>query len=372
MAASPVRIGVPRESRAGETRVAATPDSIKKLKKKGFHVCVERGAGSLAQYPDAAYEAAGAALVDTVTAWGADVVTKVHKPTSAELKLLKKGAVLVALLEPYQKDGTLDALAAAGVDSLALEWIPRTSRAQSMDVLSSQAGVAGYRAVLESATHYGRFFPMMMTSAGSVKACKFCVLGVGVAGLQAIATARKLGALVEAYDVRPEVRDQIISLGAKPIDLDIGESGSGTGGYAKELSDEAKRKQQEQLSQKLKAFDIILTTANIPGRKSPTLVTEEVVKAMRAGSVIVDMAAANGGNCPLTEADKVVTRHGVKLVGITNYPALTPTDASHFFGMNFVNLLDVLFEKDTKNLNMADDIVAAALAVKQGALCRPQ
>lgn len=369
---SAIRIGVPRESRVGETRVAATPDSIKKLKKKGFHVCVERGAGTLAQYPDAAYEAAGAELVDTVTAWGADVVTKIHKPSSAELKLLKKGSVFISLLEPYAKDGTLEALAAAGVDSLALEWIPRTSRAQSMDVLSSQAGVAGYRAVLESATHYGRFFPMSMTSAGSVKACKFCVLGVGVAGLQAIATARKLGAIVEAYDVRPEVRDQIISLGAKPIDLDIGESGTGTGGYAKELSEEAKRKQQELLAQKLKAFDIIVTTANIPGRKSPTLVVEDVVKGMRAGSVIVDMAAANGGNCPLTEADKVVVKHGVKLIGITNYPALTPTDASHFFGMNCVNLLDVLFEKDTRNLNMADDIVAAACATKQGALCRPQ
>lgn len=283
-----IRIGVPKESRAGETRVAATPDSVKKLKKKGFAVSIEWGAGAAAQYPDSAYEAAGAELTDQAGAFGCDVVTKIHKPTAGEQKLLKKGTVLVCLLEPYQKDGTLEALAAAGVDSLALEWIPRTSRAQSMDVLSSQAGVAGYRAVLESATHYGRFFPMSMTSAGSVKACKFCVLGVGVAGLQAIATARKLGAMVEAYDVRPEVRDQIISLGAKPIDLDIGESGTGTGGYAKELSDEAKKKQQELLSQKLKAFDIILTTANIPGRKSPTLVTEEVVKNMRAGSVIVD------------------------------------------------------------------------------------
>ncbi len=373
--ASAIRIGIPKETRAGETRVSATPDSIKKLKKKGYAVAVERGCGTLAQYPDAAYEAAGAELVDKAGAFACDVVTKVHKPTAEEIKLLKKGSVLISLLEPYSKDGTLESLASAGIDSLALEWIPRTSRAQSMDVLSSQAGVAGYRAVLESATHYGRFFPMMMTSAGSVKACKFCVLGVGVAGLQAIATARKLGALVEAYDVRPEVRDQITSLGAKPIDLDIGESGSGQGGYAKELSEEAKKKQQELLSQKLKSFDIILTTANIPGRKSPTLVTEEVVKEMRPGSVIVDMAAANGGNCPATEADKVVEKHGVKLVGITNYPALTPTDASHFFAQNLVNLLDILFEKKEGQppaLNQADDIVAAALATHKGALCRPQ
>lgn len=371
-----MRIGVPKEIRAGETRVAATPDSVKKLKKKSFHVLVEKGAGLAAHYTDEAYTAAGAEIVDTNTAFGADAVTKIHKPTAEELKKMKKGAVLVSLLEPYLKDGTLDSLAAAGVDALALELIPRTSRAQSMDVLSSQAGVAGYRAVLEGATHYGRFFPMMMTSAGSVKACKFAILGVGVAGLQGIATARKLGALVEAYDVRPEVRDQIISLGAKPIDLDIGESGTGTGGYAKELSEEAKRKQQEALTQKLKTFDIILTTANIPGRKSPTLVTEEAVKGMRAGSVIIDMAAANGGNCPLTEADKIVTKHGVTLVGITNYPALAPTDASHFFAQNIVNLLDILWAKAegsaAASLNMADDIVAAALVTKGGSLCRPQ
>jgi NAD(P) transhydrogenase subunit alpha len=376
-----MKIGVPKETQAGETRVAATPDSIKKLKKKSFDVVVERGAGLAAHYTDEAYTAAGATIVDTDAALGADVVTKLHKPNAQELKKLKKGGVLVALLEPYRKDGTFEALATAGVDAVALEWIPRTSRAQSMDVLSSQAGVAGYRAVLEGATHYGRFFPMMMTSAGSVKACKFCILGVGVAGLQAIATARKLGALVEAYDVRPEVRDQIISLGAKPIDLDLGESGSGSGGYAKELSDEAKRKQQEQLAQKLKTFDIILTTANIPGRKSPTLVVEDVVKGMRAGSVIVDMAAANGGNCPLTEADKVVVKHGVTLVGLTNYPALCPTDASHFFAQNMVNLLDILWQEtrsadgskvERTELALADDIVVASLVTNKGAVCRPQ
>jgi len=379
-----MRIGVPKESRAGETRVAATPDSVKKLKKKNFQIAIERGAGLAAHYTDEAYVAAGAEIVDNDAAFGCDAVIKIHKPNPGELKKMKKGAVLVSLLEPYLKDGTIDSLAAAGIDAVALELIPRTSRAQSMDVLSSQAGVAGYRAVLESATHYGRFFPMMMTSAGSVKACKFAILGVGVAGLQAIATARKLGALVEAYDVRPEVRDQIISLGAKPIELDIGESGSGTGGYAKELSEDAKRKQQEALTQRLKGFDIIVTTANIPGRKSPTLVTEDAVKGMRAGSVIVDMAAANGGNCPLTEADKITVKNGVTLIGITNFPALCPTDASHFFAQNMVNLLDILWERsppsgDQKTsdsafggLQLADDIVAAALVTNKGALCRPQ
>jgi NAD(P) transhydrogenase subunit alpha len=367
-----MKIGIPKETRAGETRVAATPDSVKKLLKKGFHVAVEKGAGEAAHYTDESYLASGATLVSADEAFACEAVAKIHKPNVAERAKLRKGAVLISLLEPYAKDGTFEALAAAGVDALALELIPRTSRAQSMDVLSSQAGVAGYRAVLEGATHYGRFFPMMMTSAGSVKACKFGILGVGVAGLQAIATARKLGALVEAYDVRPEVRDQIISLGAKPIDLDIGESGTGTGGYAKELSEDAKRKQQELLATKLKTFDIIVTTANIPGRKSPTLVVDEVVKGMRAGSVIVDMAAANGGNCPLTEADKIVVKHGVTLVGLTNYPALCPTDASHFFAQNFVNLADVLWEKGTTTLNMADDIVAASMVVNKGALCRPQ
>jgi NAD(P) transhydrogenase subunit alpha len=254
-----------------------------------------------------------------------------------------------------------------------MELIPRTSRAQSMDVLSSQAGIGGYRAVLEAASRYGRFFPMMMTSAGSAKACKFAVLGVGVAGLQAIATARKLGAMVEAYDVRKEVREQILSLGAKVIDLDVGEEGSGTGGYAKELSEEAKRKQQAALTERLKGFDVIVSTANIPGRKSPVLITEDAVKGMRPGSVIVDMAAANGGNCPLTEADKIVIKHGVVLVGITNYPALVPSDASHFYAQNLVNLLDILWTKKegsaSQELNLTDDIVAASLVTHKGALC---
>lgn len=244
-----------------------------------------------------------------------------------------------------------------------------------MDALSSQAGIAGYRAVLEAATQYGRFYPMMMTSAGSSKACKLAVLGAGVAGLQAIATARKLGAMVEAYDVRKEVHEQITSLGAKNIELDIGEEGSGSGGYAKELSEEAKKKQQAALTEKLKGFDVIISTANIPGRKSPILITEEAVRGMRPGSVIVDLAAANGGNCPLTEVDQVVTKHGVILVGKTNYPAMVPSDASHFYAQNLVNLLDIIWTKNdqggfTDQINLQDDIIAASLAVHQGALCQ--
>jgi NAD(P) transhydrogenase subunit alpha len=245
-----------------------------------------------------------------------------------------------------------------------------------MDVLSSQAGIAGYRAVLEAAARYGRFFPMMMTSAGSSKPCRLAVLGVGVAGLQAIATARKLGAVVEAYDVRPEVKEQILSLGAKFIDIDVGESGSGAGGYARELSEEAKRRQQAALMEKIKAFDVVITTANVPGRKAPTLVAEEAVRGMRPGSVIVDMAAPSGGNCPLTEPDRTVVKHGVTIVGTTNFPALVPTDASAYFAQNLVNLLDLFWVEspDTKGarslkLSTDDDIIAASLVTHQGAVC---
>jgi NAD(P) transhydrogenase subunit alpha len=237
-----------------------------------------------------------------------------------------------------------------------------------MDALSSQAGIAGYRAVLEGASRYIRFFPMMMTSAGSSKACKLAVLGAGVAGLQAIATGRKLGAMVEAYDIRPEVKEQITSLGAKNIEVEVGESGTGTGGYAKELSEDAKRKQQEALSEKLKKFDVIVSTANIPGKKSPVLITEDAVRGMRPGSVIVDMAAANGGNCPLSEADKVVVKHGVTIIGTTSFPGLVPGDSSHFYAQNLVNLLGVTHAGN--ELNMADDIVAASLVTHKGAVCQ--
>jgi len=367
-----MKIGVPKESAKGETRVAATPESVKKLIKKGFEVQVARDAGQAARFPDSAYQAAGAQLVDQKQAFSCPVVLKICKPSASEILDFKKDAVLLSLLEPYNKDGTIEKLTEIGVSAFAMELIPRTSRAQSMDVLSSQAGIAGYRAVLEASVHYGRFFPMMMTSAGSSKACKFAILGVGVAGLQAIATARRLGAMVEAYDVRKEVREQVLSLGAKNIELDIGEEGSGSGGYAKELSEDAKKRQQAALTEKLKNFDVILTTANIPGKKAPTLVTEDAVKGMRFGSVIIDMAAATGGNCPLTEADKVVVKNGVTLVGVTNYPCLVPTDSSHFFSQNLVNLLDVVWTKTPGELNLADDIVAAALVTQKGSVCPRQ
>ena len=281
---------------------------------------LESGAGMAAHFPDAGYTEAGAEVVDKAVALGADIVVKVRKPSRNEIAALAPGAVLIGFLEQCEDDGTLQALQDKGVRMLVMERMPRISRAQSMDALSSQSNIAGYRAVLEAANRYGRFFPLMMTSAGSAKPARVVVLGAGVAGLQAIATARRLGADVWAYDVRPETKEQIQSLGAKPIELDLGESGSGEGGYAKELSAEAKARQQQLLADELAKAHVIITTAMIPCRPAPVLITEEVVQRMREGSVIVDLAAATGGNCPLTEKDQVVVKHGVTLVGYTNFP----------------------------------------------------
>jgi len=360
-----MNIGVPKETVAGESRVACTPDIVKKLTAKGFGVLVERGAGVAAHFTDAEYEAAGARLVDTHEALAADIVVKVRKPRQDEIAAMSEGALTISLIETCDDDGTLAALHAKNIRPIALERVPRISRAQSMDVLSSQSNIAGYRAVVEAAARYGRFLPMMMTSAGSAKPARVVVLGVGVAGLQAIATARRLGADVYAYDVRPETKEQIESLGAKAIELDLGESGAGEGGYARELSDEAKAKQQQLLAAELAKAHVIITTALIPCRPAPVLVTEEVVKAMREGSVIVDMAAAAGGNCPLTEKDQVVIRHGVTLVGHTNYPAMVPADASNFFATNILNLLNIMVEKGEQGLVLKDldedEITRAAL-----------
>jgi NAD(P) transhydrogenase subunit alpha len=273
-------------------------------------------------------------------------------------------------VESCETDETLKAMLAKGIIYLAMERIPRISRAQSMDALSSQSNIAGYRAVIEAAAHYGRFLPLMMTSAGSAKPARLVVLGAGVAGLQAIATARRLGADVYAYDVRPETKEQIESLGAKAIELDLGESGSGEGGYAKELSDEAKAKQQQLLCDELSKAHVIITTALIPCRPAPTLITEAVVERMREGSVIIDLAAANGGNCPLSEADKVVVKHGVIIVGHTNYPSMVPSDASAFYAGNIMNLLNIMVNKGDRGLSLKDlneDEITAAMQVKADA-----
>jgi len=362
-----MKLGVPKESSVGEARVAITPDVAKRLIGKGFSVLVEHAAGASAQFPDTDYEAVGAQLVDRAAALGADIVVKVRKPVAAEIAGLRSGAVLIGFIELCEDDGTLKALTDQGVTLLAMERMPRISRAQSMDALSSQSNIAGYRAVIEAASHYGRFFPVMMTPAGSAKPARVVVLGAGVAGLQAIATARRLGAEVWAYDVRPETKEQIQSLGAKPIELDLGESGSGEGGYARELSEEAKQRQKELLGDELAKAHVIITTALIPCRPAPELIPETVVERMRPGSVIVDLAAANGGNCALTEKDEVVVRHGVTIVGHTNYPTMVASDASAFYAGNLRNLLEIMVEKGEQGLSLKpldDDEITQAMQIR--------
>lgn len=365
-----MKVGIPKEVTAGETRVAATPETVKKLRAAGLGVNIEAGAGSGAHFTDDAYREAGAEITTKGGALGSDVVFKVHKPEFDEIRLMKRGARLISLLDMCHDDGTFDELAEQGVDSFAMEMMPRLSRAQTMDVLSSQANIAGYRAVLEAARLYGRFFPLMMTSAGSAKPARVVVLGAGVAGLQAIATARRLGAQVWSYDVRPEVKEQVMSLGAKFIEFDLGESGSGSGGYAKALSPEAQKKQQAMLQEELKKADVIVSTALIPCMPAPVLITEDAVKGMHEGAVIVDMAAATGGNCPLTEADKIVNKHGVILCGWTNFPALMPSDASNFFARNLYNFLVHMLEKSGDELVFrdffADELTSMTLITHQG------
>ena len=365
-----MKVGILKEKQKVESRVAATPDSVGRLIKLGLGVAIEKGAGELSGFPDAAFESAGASVVSSEDICAADFIFSINLPSSSVLKKLKSGSMLVTLPGLCEDDGTFKSLAENKVDVLALERIPRISRAQSMDVLSSQANIGGYRAVLEATVQYKRFFPLMMTSAGSAKPARVVILGVGVAGLQAIATARRLGAQVWAYDVRPETSEQVESLGAKFIELDLGEEGSGEGGYAKELSNEAKKKQQQMLSKELQKADVLISTAAIPCRPAPRLITEETVKGMREGSVIIDMAAATGGNCELTEAGSVVVKHGVKIVGHTNYPALVAADASSFFARNLVNLMELLVTKEDDRLvqpdYMEDEVTQAALVVYQG------
>ncbi len=362
-----MKIGVAKESATGEKRVALTPDAVKKLSGKGFEIQIEEGAGLAAHFTDENYHAAGAVIVEHKTALSAGIVVRVRKPDLEEVKALANDSIHISLTETCGDDEVLSAMRKKNVTILSMERIPRISRAQSMDALSSQSNIAGYRAVIDAAAHYGRFLPLMMTSAGSAKPARVVILGVGVAGLQAIATARRLGADVYAYDIRPETKEQIESLGAKAIVLDVGESGSGEGGYAKELSDEAKARQQAALADELSKAHVIITTAMIPCRPAPTLITEAVVERMREGSVIVDLAAATGGNCPLTEADKVVTKHGVILIGHTNYPSMMPSDSSAFYAGNITNLLNIMVDTTDGELvlkNLDEDEITEAMQVR--------
>lgn len=368
-------IGVPAESMAGETRVAATPETVKKLKAQGHTLRIESGAGVAASVTDAAYEAAGAEITDAAGAWGADLVLKVRAPQDAEAARLRAGATLVGMLNPFDAAG-LQRLAAAGVTAYALEAAPRTTRAQSMDVLSSQANIAGYKAVMLAADRYQRFFPMLMTAAGTVKAARVVILGVGVAGLQAIATAKRLGAVIEASDVRPSVKEQVESLGAKFIDVpyetqEEKEAAEGVGGYARPMPPSWLERQKAEVAKRVAQADVVITTALIPGRPAPVLVTEDMVRSMKPGSVIVDIAAPQGGNCPLTEAGKTVVRHGVTLVGETNLPALVAADASSLYARNVLDFLKLIINKDgALHMDLQDDIVAACLVAHGGTVKR--
>ncbi len=369
-----MRIGIPAETRPGETRVAATPETVKKLAAR-HQVLVEAGAGLRASCPDAAYEAAGATIVDTATAFGADMVLKVRSPDAEERARMRPGSVLVGMLNPFDTEN-LGQLAGAGLTAFALEAAPRISRAQSMDVLSSQANIAGYKAVMLAANTYGRFMPMLMTAAGTVKAARVLIMGVGVAGLQAIATAKRLGAVIEASDVRPPVKEQVESLGAKFIDVpyetdEEREIAQGTGGYARPMPAGWMQRQAALVHERAKLADIIITTALIPGRKAPVLIGEDTVKAMKPGSVIVDMAIEQGGNCPLTELNRTVVKHGVHIIGEPNLAALVPADASALYARNVLDFLKLVIDKEDKfTIDREDEIVRATLVCADGAVLR--
>jgi NAD(P) transhydrogenase subunit alpha len=375
-----MRIGVPAETRPGETRVALTPETAKKLKAQGHSLHVESGAGLAASVTDEAYLAVGAEVTDAASAFACDMVLKVSAPTDAELTLMKSGSALVGMLNPFDAAG-LQSMAAAGLTAFALEAAPRTTRAQSMDVLSSQANIAGYKAVMVAANQYQRFFPMLMTAAGTVKAARVVILGVGVAGLQAIATAKRLGAVIEASDVRPSVKEQVESLGGKFIDVpyetaEEKEAAEGVGGYARPMPQSWLDRQKTEVAKRVALADVVISTALIPGRAAPVLVTAEMVQSMKPGSVIVDIAAgkaADGvaGNCVLTEAGKTVQKHGVNIIGETNLPALVAADASALYARNVLDFLKLVFTKEGDfKVDMEDDIVAACLMTQAGEIKR--
>lgn len=376
-----MRIGIPAETAVGETRVAATPETVKKLIAQGHTVHVQSGAGVAASAVDSAYQAVGAEIVDAATAFGAELVLKVQAPDSQELTLMRPGTTLVGMLNPFDAEG-LQRLAGAGLTAFALEAAPRSTRAQSMDVLSSQANVAGYKAVMLAANHYQRLFPMLMTAAGTIKAARVVVLGVGVAGLQAIATAKRLGAVIEASDVRPAVKEQVESLGGKFIDVpyetdEEREAAEGVGGYARAMPQSWLDRQQQEVAKRVAQADVVISTALIPGRAAPVLISEDMVRAMKPGSVIVDLAAGRGpdgkgGNCPLTEAGGIVQKHGVTLIGYTNLPAMVAADSSSLYARNILDFLKLVLPPEATEVQvpMDDDIVAACLVARAGQVLR--
>jgi NAD(P) transhydrogenase subunit alpha len=370
-----MRIGIPRETRENETRVAATPETVKKYVTAGHDVLVEEDAGLKARFNTEAYVAAGATLADAATAMSAELLLKVRAPSPAELLQIRSGTVLLGMLDPFDAQG-IAAMASAGLTAFALEAAPRITRAQSLDVLSSQANLAGYKAVLLAAHYYGRMFPMMMTAAGTLKAARAVILGAGVAGLQAIATAKRLGAVVEASDVRPAAKEQIESLGAKFIDVPFEtdeerEIAQGAGGYARPMPAAWMARQAALVAERCKQADIVITTALIPGSPAPTLITADTVAAMKPGSVIVDLAVERGGNCPLTKCNEVTEHQGVTLVGLTNLPGMIATDASALYARNLMDFMKLIISQDAKlAINGEDEIVQACLMCADGEIKR--
>lgn len=363
-----MKLAVIKERAAHEARVAASPETVKKLVEKGVSVSVEAGAGNGSSIADAAYEQAGAvigrSLTDTLS--GADVVFAVQGPTGDALDAIPQGATLVAMLNPLVERDYVAGLAQRGITAFAMELMPRISRAQSMDVLSSQSNLAGYRAVIDAVASFTKAIPMMMTAAGTVAPAKVLVLGAGVAGLQAIATAKRLGAVVSAFDVRPAVKEQVQSLGAKFVEVPAEESGEAAGGYAKEMSEDYKQKQAQLIADTLAKTDIAITTALIPGRPAPVLITEEMVRGMKAGSIIVDLAVTSGGNCPLSVADEEVAAHGVRIVSYTNVPSRVAVDASQLYAKNLFNFLSPFVKDGKLEINWDDELVAGTLVCRGG------
>ncbi|KGF73568.1 NAD(P) transhydrogenase subunit alpha [Neosynechococcus sphagnicola sy1] len=370
-----MKIAVVKEIEVGERRVALVPDAVARLVKQGLEVWVEAGAGEGAYFSDAAYEAAGAHILEESThLWqAADIVLKVRPPREREdgqheVDLLRESSVLVSFINPLGDPHLVQRLAERKVTTLSMEMIPRTSRAQSMDALSSQASIAGYKAVLIAAAALPKFFPMLTTAAGTIAPAKVFVLGAGVAGLQAIATARRLGALVEAFDIRPAVKEEVQSLGAKFVEVQLEEETVAAGGYAKEISEAAKLRTQEVIAEHVKLADVVITTAQVPGKRAPLLVSEDMVAAMKPGSVIVDLAAEQGGNCAGTEAGKDVQRHGITLIGPINLPASMPVHASQLYAKNILTLLQYLIQAGAINLDFSDDIVDSTCITHDGSI----
>ena len=366
-----MRLAVPKETAEGERRVALVPEVVKKLSARGIEVVVEAGAGDGALIPDSAYAAAGASVTaDGAQVWGADAVVTIAPPAPADVARMRSGALLIGFLQPLTSAATARAARDAKVTALAMEAIPRISRAQSMDALSSQSNVAGYEAVVVAADNLGRFFPMLMTAAGTIPPAKVLVLGAGVAGLQALATARRLGAVTVGYDVRPEVAEQVESLGAKFLDLGL--EAAGEGGYARELTAEERAQQQQALTDAIKGFDVVITTALVPGRPAPKLVTAEAVEGMKPGSVIVDLAGESGGNCELTEPGQTAIKHGVTILSPLNLPAHMPEHASQLFARNVQELLGLIVKDGddgaapTLQLDFDDEIVAGSCLTRDG------